>query len=99
MFRLPAFVAFLLLATPLTAGLLASSQQPPAPAGAVVIKEPVKDLGIVGLGTDPEAAFTIENRGGSALEISVLPVATGLKVVSADRSIAPAASGTVRVAV
>jgi hypothetical protein len=100
MFRLSAFVAFLLLATSLTGGLHASlSQEPPARVGAVLIKEPVKDLGIVGLGTDPEAAFTIENRGGSALEISVAPVKTGLRVVHADRTIAPSASGTVRLAV
>jgi hypothetical protein len=99
MFRLPAFVVFLILATSLTGGPLASSQDSPARAGAVVIKETVKDLGIVGLGTEPETAFTIENRGSAALEISIRPVAPGLKVVNADRTIAPSASGTVRVAV
>jgi hypothetical protein len=98
MSRFSAFVAFLVLATSFTVGLLAS-QEPPTRAGAVVIKEPVKDLGIVGLGTDPEATFTIENRGRSPLEVSVAPVATGLRVVDVDRTIAPAASGTVRVAV
>lgn len=95
MSRFSAFVAIFFLATSSTAGLLASQA---ARAGAVVI-EPVKDLGIVGFGTDPEATFTIENRGGSALEVSVAPVATGLRVVHADRTIAAAASGTVRVAV
>jgi hypothetical protein len=96
MFRFSAFVAILFLATSSTAGLLASQE---ARAGAVIVNEPVKDLGIVGLGTDPEATFTIENRGGSALEVSVAPVATGLRVVHADGTIAAAASGTVRVAV
>jgi hypothetical protein len=103
MFRTPATVAFLLLATSLARGLPASSQEPPARAsagpGAVVINEKLKDLGIVGLGTDPEAAFTIENRGGTALEVSVAPVATGLRVVHVDRTIAPSRSGAVRVAV
>jgi hypothetical protein len=96
MSRFSAFVAFLVLATSPTAGLLA---QEPARTGAVVAKEPVKDLGIVGLGTNPETAFTIENRGTSAIEISVNPVALGLRIVDADRTIAPSASGTVRVAV
>jgi hypothetical protein len=103
MSRFSVSVAFLVFATFFTAGLLASREQPArtaATAGAaVVIKETVKDLGIVGLGTDREAAFTIENRGTIALEISVKPVAAGLRVVDADRTIAPAASGTVRVAV
>jgi hypothetical protein len=108
MSRFRAFVpaAFLVLATSSTVGLLASQDPvPPVPpaaparAGAVVIKESVKDLGIVGLGTNPEAVFTIENRGASAIEISVAPVALGLRVIDAVRTIAPSASGTVRVAV
>lgn len=101
MFRSTAFAPILLLAASLTGGVLASSQGRPARtgAGAVLIKEQLKDLGIVGLGTDPEAAFTIENRGGAPLEISVAPVATGLRVVQVDLTIAPSASGAVRVAV
>src|SRR5262245_20396214 len=104
MFRLPATVAFLFLATSLTGGgRVSSQQQPPARASdgsvAVLVTERLKDLGIVGLGTDPQAAFTIENRGSAALEIAVAPVAAGLRVVDVDRTIAPSASGTVRVAI
>lgn len=97
MFRLTALIPFLFLTAPLAVEPLASSHI--VGDGAVVIKEQVKDLGIVGLGTDPEAAFTIENRGGASIEITVAPVATGLRVVQADRTIAPSASGTVRVAI
>jgi hypothetical protein len=75
--------------------VLAGQVQPPR----VLVEQPSKDLGIVALGADPEATFTIENRGGSPLEIVVAPVPTGLRVVHADRAIAPSASGTVRVAV
>jgi hypothetical protein len=64
----------------------------------VVVATPVKDLGMVGLGADPQAEFTIENRGGAPLDISIAPVAQGLRIVDADRTIAPAASGKVRVA-
>jgi len=96
MFRLPAPVVFFALASCLAfPGELPAAQEP----ARAVVSQTVKDLGIVGLGTDPEAAFTIENRGKSALEISVAPVATGLRVVQADRTIAPSASGDVRVAV
>ena len=98
MSRFSAFVAFLVL-TSFTVGLLAAQEPAGAAAGAIVIKEPVKDLGIVGLGTDPEAAFTLENHGASVIEISVKPVATGLRVVDAARTIAPSGAGTVRVAV
>jgi hypothetical protein len=78
--------------------LALQAPQPQAPPQAVVAQA-TKDLGMVALGTDPEATFTIENRGGSPLEIVVTPVPTGLRVVHADRAIAPSASGTVRVAV
>jgi hypothetical protein len=99
-FRAFVAVAFLVLATSSAVGLPASQEPaPPARAGAVVVQQRVKDLGIVGLGTDPEAAFTIENRGASAIEISVAPVALGLRIVDAARTIAPSASGAVRVAV
>jgi hypothetical protein len=94
MFRMPGFVSVLLLL------LAASSNAATAQtAGQVLVREPIKDFGIVGLGTDPEATFTIENRGSATIEISVAPVAAGLKVVNVDRTIAPSASGTVRVAV
>jgi hypothetical protein len=96
--RRPAWLPLLIVAAIVVAaaGRL-PAQQPPPPRA--VVGQPAKDLGIVALGTDPEAAFTIENRGAAPLEISVAPVATGLRVVHADRTIAPAASGTVRVAV
>jgi hypothetical protein len=84
------------LALGAAASAVLASQAPPP---RVAVQETTKDVGIVGLGTDPEIAFTIENRGGSPLEMTVAPVATGLRVVNADRTIAPAASGTVRVAI
>lgn len=99
MFRLTVIVPVLLLTASLAGAPLAFASQQPIGDGAVVIKDSQKDLGIVGLGTDPEAAFTIENRGSVPIEITVAPVATGLKVVQADRTIAPAATGTVRVAI
>src|SRR5687768_9012311 len=63
--------------------VLALQAPPPQPLPRAVVEQATKDLGMVALGTDPEATFTIENRGGSPLEIVVTPVPTGLRVVHA----------------
>jgi hypothetical protein len=56
------------------------------------------DFGVVGLGTDPEVDFTINNAGDAPLEIGVVPLPRGLRMVRADRTIAPKRSGVIRVA-
>jgi hypothetical protein len=56
------------------------------------------DFGVVGLGTDPEVDFTINNAGDAPLEIGVVPLPRGLRMVRADRTIAPKRSGVIRIA-
>jgi hypothetical protein len=56
------------------------------------------DLGVVALGADPEVDFTINNAGDVPLEIGVVPLPRGLRMVRADRTIAPKRSGAIRVA-
>jgi hypothetical protein len=56
------------------------------------------DFGVVGLGTDPEVDFTINNAGDAPLEIGVVPLPRGLRMVRADRTIAPKRSGSIRIA-
>lgn len=79
----------------------AQAPQPPQPQGprprAVVPTAP-HDFGVVGLGTDPEVDFTINNAGDAPLEIGVVPLPRGLRMVRADRTIAPKSSGAIRIA-
>ena len=56
------------------------------------------DFGVVGLGTDPAVDFTINNAGDAPLEIAVVPLPRGLRMVRADRTIAPKRSGSIRIA-
>jgi hypothetical protein len=65
----------------------------------IVVQTPDKDAGIVGLGTDPVVDFLIENSGSAPLEIAVAPLPKGLKLVSVDRTIAPAGAGHLKVGI
>ena len=68
------------------------------PRPRAVVPTAPHDFGVVGLGTDPEVDFTINNTGDAPLEIGVVPLPRGLRMVRADRTIAPKGSGAIRVA-
>jgi hypothetical protein len=74
----------------------------PAPAEGprprAVVPAAPHDFGVVALGTDPEVDFTINNAGDAPLEIGVVPLPRGLRMVRADRAIAPKRSGAIRIA-
>lgn len=57
------------------------------------------DFGTVGLGTSPEIDFPIRNTGKAPLELTISYVPHGLRLVTLDRTIAPAATGNVRLGV
>lgn len=66
-------------------------------AARAVVDEPARvDLGVVALGSDPEVRFTIRNQGEMPLTVTPGRVAAGLRVEHVDGSIAPSASGQVR---
>jgi hypothetical protein len=73
---------------------------PPAegPRPRAVAPATPHDFGVVALGADPEVDFTINNAGDAPLEIGVVPLPPGLRMVRADRTIAPKRSGVIRVA-
>lgn len=73
---------------------------PPAegPRPRAVTPAAPHDFGVVAVGTDPEVDFTINNAGDVPLEIGVVPLPRGLRMVRADRTIAPKRSGAIRVA-
>jgi hypothetical protein len=84
---------------------LTTAQPPetlPAPAEGprprAVVPAAPHDFGVVALGTDPEVDFTINNAGDAPLEIGVVPLPRGLRMVRADRTIAPKRSGAIRIA-
>ncbi len=68
------------------------------PRPRAVVPAAPHDFGVVGLGTDPEVDFTINNAGDAPLEIGVVPLPRGLRMVRADRTIAPKRSGAIRIA-
>lgn len=70
--------------------------QAQAPTPTAVVSQAERDLGMVGLGTEPEITFSIKNDGAAPLTLDVLHVPKGLKLEHADSPIAPAASGAVR---
>ena len=73
---------------------------PPAegPRPRAVAPAAPHDFGVVALGTDPEVDFTINNSGDAPLEIGVVPLPRGLRMIRADRTIAPKKSGAIRIA-
>jgi hypothetical protein len=84
----------------------AQAQTPPAAQTPATAQTPIaivspaeQDLGIIGLGTEPEVTFAIRNDGAAPLTLDVLSVAKGLKLANADSPIAPGAAGAVRFAV
>lgn len=68
----------------------------PAAAQTATIAKTELDLGTVGYGTEPTAAFEIKNSGSAPLTLDVLHVPAGLKLAHADSPIAPGATGEVR---
>jgi hypothetical protein len=80
------------------AGAPAPAAQPQGPRPRAVVPTAPYDFGVVGIGTDPEADFTINNAGDAPLDIGVVPLPRGLRMVRADRTIAPKGSGAIRVA-
>jgi hypothetical protein len=72
---------------------------PPAegPRPRAVAPATPHDFGVVALGADPEVDFTINNAGDAPLEIGVVPLPRGLRMIRADRTIAPKRSGVIRV--
>jgi hypothetical protein len=75
-----------------------SAAQPQGPRPRAVTPTAPHDFGVVGLGTDPEVDFTINNTGDAPLDIGVVPLPRGLRMVRADRTIAPKSSGAIRIA-
>jgi hypothetical protein len=76
-----------------------TAAKPAAPHPRAVLDKAAHDFGIVGIGTDPEIEFPIRNNGDAPLELTVTYVPRGLRLVRLDRTIAPSASGAVRLAV
>jgi hypothetical protein len=56
----------------------------------------IRDLGVVGLGTDPVAEFTVTNRGDAPLELEAHLVPKPFGVAHLDSPIAPGKTGRVR---
>ena len=71
----------------------------PQASARAEIATPRVDLGVVALGTEPEVAFAIRNTGGRPLTLAVGRLGQGLRLLDVDASVAPGASGTVRVVV
>lgn len=96
----------ILALTTIAAGVGAPAAQPPetlpppaeGPRPRAVAPAVPHDFGVVALGTDPEVDFTINNAGDAPLEIGVVPLPRGLRMVRADRTIAPKRSGAIRIA-
>jgi hypothetical protein len=85
------------LSLALSIASLASTAAPALAQTPTAIVSPAEqDLGVIGLGTDPEVTFSIKNDGAAPLTLDVLHVPKGLKLAHADSRIAPAASGAVR---
>jgi hypothetical protein len=61
------------------------------------VVNPERNLGVVGLGTNPTVDFTLENTGGATLELAIGPLPRGLRLVHADTSVEPGGVGRVRV--
>jgi hypothetical protein len=76
-----------------------SPSQTQSPRPSVRAEKTSHDFGVVGIGTDPEIEFSIGNVGAAPLEIKITSVPRGLRLVRLDKTIAPAASGIVRLAV
>lgn len=55
-----------------------------------------QDLGVVALGSDPAVTFAIRNVGVAPLTLAAGRVPAGLRLVSADATIAPGSTGYVR---
>jgi len=70
-----------------------------APAPQLTADKTSHDFGTVGLGTTPEIDFPIRNTGSAPLELTITYVPHGLRLVKLDKSIAPAASGVVRLGI
>jgi hypothetical protein len=60
------------------------------------ITPPERDLGVVGLGTNPILEFSVENTGGTTLEIALGPLPRGLRLVHTDTIVEPGRAGRVR---
>lgn len=73
----------------------ASAQSPPR----AVVEPTMRDLGVVGLGTEQTADYTIRNDGGAPLTIEAHSVPKPLTVTVVDSPIAPGKTGRVRVSV
>lgn len=92
----PAILTLLLATLPVLSALPARA----AGGGpAAVIDEPVIDAGLVPVGEQVEAVFTIRNEGTAPLEITQVHPACGCTVAEYDEVIAPGASGTIRAVV
>jgi hypothetical protein len=82
------------------AALLAVTQSAPAPQPPQLsIDSTTHDFGTIGLGTDADYAFPIRNTGKGPLDLTITYVPHGLRLVSLDKTIAPGASGTVRLGI
>jgi hypothetical protein len=82
----------------LLVGLVAATAAAQTPPRAVV--EPAtRDLGVVGLGTEQTAEYTIRNDGGAPLTIEAHSVPKPLSVALVDSPIAPGKSGRVRLSI
>lgn len=78
--------------------LFLPAQQPPLRPQAVA-DQTTHDFGTIGFGTMPEIDFPIHNAGPAPLELTITSVPRGLRLVSVDKTIAPAATGAVRLGV
>jgi hypothetical protein len=87
----------LALLTPCLLGLL-SPGAAFAQARAVVAPA-TRDLGVVALGTEPVAEFTVTNAGDAPLEIEAHSVPKPLGVARVDSPIAPGGKGQVRLTI
>jgi hypothetical protein len=91
---LVALVGLLVCVVVPTAGL---AQEASPPRAGIETTE--RDLGVVGLGTNPSVEFTIANTGGSVLELTAPAPPPALQLTHIDRTIAPGRSGVVRLAI
>lgn len=80
-----------------SAAVLVAAAPALAAGPKAVAPEPIKEAGVVAKGDKVVHEFAIENAGDAALEISDVQAACGCTATSYDRSIAPGASGKVRV--
>ncbi|HUP42227.1 MAG TPA: DUF1573 domain-containing protein [Thermoanaerobaculia bacterium] len=96
----PVILTLLAAALPILAAIHPTSTAHAAEGGpAAVVAEPVIDAGLVPVGEQVEAEFTIRNTGDAPLEITQVRPACGCTVAEYDEVIAPGGSGTVRAVV